>query len=177
MSFSDPQRNIEQLGLSEGMIVADLGAGSGFYTLACARAVGSDGRVFVVDIQKDLLDKVKHSVHAEGLYNVETIWGNLEKIGGTKIKESSIDVAVVSNVLFQIEQKEEFLNEIKRILKPKARVLLIEWSESGGGLGPTLDDVVTEPKAEELFKRFGFSVDKKISAGEHHYGIVFRKES
>ena len=57
--FSNPEKNIEQLGLTPGMKVADLGSGSGFYTIASARLVGTSGLVYSIDIQKDLLTRIK----------------------------------------------------------------------------------------------------------------------
>ena len=176
MSFLDPQNNIEQLELSEGMIVADLGVGSGFYTLAAAEAVGSSGRVYAIDVQKDMLDHVKNLAKERKLHNVEVIWADIEKLGGTRLKEAFVDIAIVSNVLFQIEEKNNFLNETKRILKPNGRVLVVDWADSFSGLGPAQENIVTRDQSEELFEQNGFELIKDISAGDHHYGMVFRKE-
>lgn len=175
MSFIDPKNNINQFELSRGMRVADLGAGSGFYTIEAAKIVGSDGRVYAVDVQKELLDRIKISAHNEQLFNVEVIWGDIEKIGGTKLADSSIDAVVVSNILFQIEDKDNFLTEIRRILKPNGRILIVDWTSSFGGIGPAPEVVFTEEKAKELFERNRFSFVKNISAGDNHYGIIFRK--
>ena len=61
MTFSDPQKNIQQFGLIEGMKVADLGAGSAAYTLATAKQVGNSGRVYAVEVQKELISNIKNS--------------------------------------------------------------------------------------------------------------------
>ena len=58
--FTDPQKNIKELGLTPGMHIADLGAGSGFYVLEAAKRVGDKGRVYAVDVQKDILQKIKN---------------------------------------------------------------------------------------------------------------------
>lgn len=176
MAFLDPQNNIQQFELGEGMIVADLGAGSGFYTIASARAVGSEGRVYAVDVQKDFLDRIKTSANVENLFNIEVIWGDIEKIGGTKLAEMSVDAVIISNTLFQVEDKDNFLTEVNRILRPKGKVLVIDWSDSFSGMGPHPESVITEAQAEELFKNKGFQVEKQISAGDNHYGIIFRKK-
>ena len=176
MSFLDPQHNIKQLNLDKGMIIADLGSGSGFYTVEAAKIVGSEGRVYAVDVQKDLLDKIKHSAELEGVYNIEVIWGDLDKIGGSKLSNMSVDVVIVSNILFQLEERDNFLSEIKRILKPNGRVLVVDWTDSFGGLGPTPDAIFSEQQAEELFVKNGFKIDKKIEAGDNHYGIIFRQD-
>ncbi len=175
MSFLDPQHNIKQFNLDKGMIVADLGSGSGFYAVEAARVVGNDGRVYAVDVQKDLLDRTKHSAELEGIYNIEVIWGDLDKIGGSKLSDMSVDAVIVSNILFQLEERDNFLSEIKRILRPNGRVLVVDWSDSFGGLGPAPETVFNEQQAEELFAKKGFKVDRKIDAGDNHYGIIFRQ--
>jgi len=72
----------------DGMKVADVGAGSGFYSLEAARKVGSSGRVYAIDVQKNLLERLRSQAISEGLGNVEVVWGNAEKIGGTKVREA-----------------------------------------------------------------------------------------
>ncbi|MFA7252275.1 MAG: methyltransferase domain-containing protein [Candidatus Paceibacterota bacterium] len=173
--FSDPENNIRQLSLVDGMHVADFGSGSGFYSLAIAKAVAPTGRVFAVDIQKDLLQKLKNGAKQSHLNNVDIIWGDLEHLGGTKLRENSMDAVVVANLFFQIQNKDGLCLEIKRVLKPKARVLVVDWSASFGGIGPQENDVVPKINMTTLFHDHGFTLDREIAAGAEHYGLVFRK--
>ena len=173
--FSDPQKNIDQCGIQAGMEIADLGAGSGFYTIAAAKALISTGRVYAIDAQKDLLTKIKNNAVGLGLYNVEVIWGDIEKPNGTHLAESSIDLALLSNILFQLNDKQGMINEVKRILKPGGQVLLVDWSDSFGGIGPEPKRVVTKVGSVEIFDKNGFHLDREINAGSHHYGIIFKK--
>lgn len=173
--FSNPLRNIEQFGLRDGMIVADLGAGSGFYSIFAAKAVSPNGKVYAVDIQKDLLARLKNEANYARARNLEIISGDLEKLGGTKIKESSIDRVIAANILFMIEDKKSFINEIKRILKPDGLVLLVDWTASFAQMGPHPDHVVYKDKARKFFEEAGFKFVRERSAGSHHYGIIFRK--
>ena len=173
--FSDPQKNIEQCGIQAGQDIADLGAGSGFYTLAAAKALISTGRVYAVDAQKDLLTKLKNQATREGLYNVEVVWGDIEKINGTKLGDACVDLVLLCNVLFQLENRKETINEIKRILKPAGRVLVVDWADSFGGIGPKPEVVVKKEKLIEMFEKAGFHLDREISAGAHHYGFIYKK--
>lgn len=173
MNFSNPQSNVLQLGLREGMKVGDLGAGSGHYAAAAGAIVGPEGRVYAVDIQEDILKHVKDHAEGKGIRNVETVWGNFEKLGGTKLRDASLDAVILSNTLFQLDHREGAVGEIKRILKPGGRLLVVDWAGAYGGMGPLPHRVVSEHVAEELFITSGFHKVKDFRAGPHHYSIVF----
>ncbi len=173
MNFSDPRTNVLQMGLRDGMKVADLGAGTGHYSIAAAPIVGKEGRIFAVDIQEDVLKHLKDSAHRAGRNNIELIWGNMEKPGGTKLRDQSMDGIILSNVLFQLEHKDAAIQEMKRILKPQGKLLVIDWAGAYGGMGPAPEHVVTEHEAEELFITGGFYKAKDFRAGPHHYAVLF----
>lgn len=175
MDFADPTRNIAQFGISEGKQVADFGAGSGHYAIAAAKTVGSTGRVYAVEVQKELLERVKALAAEEGLGNIEVLWGDVEVSGGTKLRDGSIDVVILSNILFQIEDKEGCAREVSRVLRPKGRVLIVDWDGSYGGLGPTEEAVYSAQDARTLFEGQGFVFESDIEAGVHHYGFSMSK--
>ena len=175
MAFSDPVKILEQFGVHPGAHIADLGSGSGAYTLAAAHMAGAGGRVYSIDVQPDLVSKVKNTAHSLHLTNVEVIHGDMETAGGTRLADGICDAALVCNALFQVEQKGTFVDEIKRILKSTGRVLVVDWTDSFGGLGPQSEFVVTEDVARGLFEKHGFVFVSKLEAGDHHYGIIFRK--
>lgn len=177
--FTNPRENLEKFGLSAGAIVADLGAGTGDYAFIAAKMVGgmvAGGKVYAIDVQKDLLDKIKNEADREQLKNIEIIWGNAEKLGGTKLRDTSVDVVIASNIFFQIEDRETFAKEIARILKRTGRLFFIDWSDSFGGIGPHADAVVTEREARIFFERNGFTIERDVPVGSHHYGLVIRKK-
>jgi len=168
--FSEPAVNLGRLGLADGQKVVDLGAGSGFYTIEAARKVGANGRVYAVDVQKDLMERLRALGTSQGLHNIEVVWGNIEKVGGTKLRDGIADRAIVSNVLFQVAQPDDFVLEVKRLLKPGGKVLVVDWS----GLSPLGPKTyVPAMKAQTLFEKNGFMLDQSFEAGDHHYGMVF----
>ncbi len=172
--FSNPDVNVAQLGLLPGMQVADLGSGSGHYSMAAARAVGSGGTVYAIDVQKELLTKLQNNAQKAGLHNINIIWGDLDARNGTKLHDAAVDMAIVANIFFQIERKEAFVEELLRIVRPGGRVLVIDWSDSFGGIGPAPEQVVTEEKAVAFFEQYHFVKVTDIKAGEHHYGFVLK---
>ncbi len=170
--FSDPAANLAKFGLIDGQKVVDLGAGSGFYSIEAAKKVGSSGRVYAVDVQKNLLERLRSNASTQGVRNIEVVWGNAEKIGGTKLREAIADRVIASNVLFQIEKPDDFCLEIKRILKPGGKVMIIDWSEVSP-LSPK--QLVPAMKAQMLFEKNGFKLVDSFGAGDHHYGLVFTR--
>jgi ubiquinone/menaquinone biosynthesis C-methylase UbiE len=170
--FSDPASNLAKLGLTHGMKIVDVGAGSGFYSIEAAKLVGPGGRIYAVDVQKDLLERLRSQAGTQGIRNIEVVWGNAEKIGGTKLREGIADRLIVSNVLSQIEVPDDFALEMKRLSKPGSKLMLIDWSEVSP-LSP--GHVVPQQQAQTLFEKSGFKLDQTFNAGDHHYGLIFTR--
>ncbi len=162
-----------QLALREGMKVGEFGAGSGHYARALAHVVGKDGKVYAVDVQEDILKHLKLNAHPGHERIIETVWGDIEKMGGSHLRDRSLDAVVLANVFFQIENRYGLLAEVKRVLKPGGKLLVVDWAGSYGGMGPAPLKVVPEHVAEEFFIGGGFYKQKDFRAGPHHYGIVF----
>lgn len=173
--FTDPRKNIEQFDLAPGMKVADFGCGAGYHTFPLAEKVGPSGQVLALDVHKEQLITLKREAAKAGLSQIEVIWCDLEKNKGTKLKDGAVERGVVANVLFQIEHKANFAEETARTLKTGGRLLVVDWTDSFGGIGPRKDTVVTAAECRELFEHAGFGFEKEIDAGMHHYGLVFRK--
>lgn len=172
-SFSVPHENVLQLGLHEGMKVGDFGAGTGHYARAAAAIVGHSGKVYAIDVQEDILKHLKLNTHAHHQSIIDAIWGDIEKLGGTHLRDASLDAIILANTFFQIENRFGLLGEIKRVLKSGGRLMVIDWAGSYGGMGPVSEKVVSEQDAEAFFITGGFHKVKSFRAGPHHYGIIF----
>lgn len=172
--FVDPNQIVDSLEIEPGMIVADFGAGSGFYTIAFAKRAGENGKVYSFDIQKNMLEVIRSKARLNRLLNIEVVWADLEKIGSTRLKEKSVDLVFVSNILFQTEDKKSLLEEAKRILKPGSRAVVIEWEKDQLKFGPPLSRRISSEESQKLFLENGFRLDKEIYAGEYHYGLIFK---
>lgn len=175
MAFSQPEHIIEQLQLRPDMVVADMGAGTGAFTIAAARRLSRGGKVIAVEVQKDLLATLEQNVRDAGLVNVEAVWGDIENVNGTKITDSTIDVVIASNILFQVEDKDGFIDEIRRILAPGGKVFVLDWAESFGGMGPRPEDIIVSDTAKALFEEHRFTIKTDVVVGDHHYGFIADK--
>lgn len=161
--------------IREGDTVADFGAGSGYFVETLARLVGGEGVVYACEIQKELVEKMGNIARSKGLAQVNPLWGDLEELGDTKVPEGVLDVAMLVNTFFQIEDKQTALREIMRTLRQGGKFFLVDWSESFAGLGPQTDAVVTEQMAKDLCEQEGMVFERSFDAGDHHYGLAFRK--
>lgn len=174
MAFTDPEAIIAQLNLEPGLEVADLGSGAGYYSVVCARLVGEEGKVYAVDIQSELLTKSKTLTQTE-FDNIEYLQGDLEEEGGTHIVDSGVDLALLANTLFQAENPEAMLTEAFRILRRGGRLVLVDWSDSFGGLGPQPEQIITRDDALALAEAIGFSFESDLETGDHHWGCILGK--
>lgn len=172
--FSEPEIIVRELQLQPGLTVADFGVGSGYYTIAAARALGPSGLVYAIDVQPALLRRVKNLAASEGLQNVEILTGDVTLPKGSGLPSGSIDVVIVANVLFQIEDKKALVRETKRVLMDGGRALVVDWEDSFGGMGPTPSHVVKKDDAQAFFMNNGFKLVRTINAGSHHYGFIAR---
>ena len=169
--FTDPIKNLKTLQIRDNDIVADLGAGTGFYAVPAGK-LAPRGKVYAVELQKDYLLAIQRKTQDARLSNVELISGDVEKIGGTKLGDGIADKAICSNILFQVEDKEQFIEETRRILKPGGKVLLVDWAEHSlfGKRG-----AISSDRARAMFEKKGFVFEREIDAGAHNYGMILNK--
>lgn len=174
-SFVSPVLATTELHIREGMKVADFGAGSGAYTRALARAVGETGTVYAIEVQQELANSLRNALTRENIENIEVIWGNFENSSGSKLADNMLDYVLISNTLFQLENKNGALKEAYRILKNGGALAIIDWSESFAGMGPPSKLVVSKNAATLLATDAGFARARSFDAGAHHYGLIFTK--
>jgi|JI8StandDraft_1071087.scaffolds.fasta_scaffold357310_2 ubiquinone/menaquinone biosynthesis C-methylase UbiE len=173
MNFSQPLSHILQMGLAEDAVVADFGAGSGHHTFALKHAVAQGGRVYAVDIQEQVLQRLWREARKNLHHDVETVWADIAEL---PFQSNFLDAGVLSNTLFQIEDKEQALTEIKRVLKPGGSLLVVDWSDSFGHIGPHTEAVCKKSFLETLMEKVGFHKKKECVTGPHHYAILYTKE-
>ncbi len=123
------ERIIQNTGLKPGMMVADIGAGTGLFTLPFARAVGSEGKVFAVDIAKNFLDHIKSRADKAALANVETVLCTERSV---ELPASSIDLAFICDVYHHFEYPQASLASLHRALKPGGEIVLIDFKRIPG---------------------------------------------
>jgi len=175
MAFGDPKHIVAQLGLVPGMKVADFGAGAGYLSLAVAEKVAPGGTVYVIDIQQELLTKVTSMATRQHLESFVYVHADLETPRGSTLADDSQDAVIISNLMFQVAENNAIVQEAYRVLRGGGKLLIVDWRESYGGMGPQPEHVFTEEQARTIATDAGFRVEGTIDAGSYHYGLIFIK--
>ncbi|MBI3627549.1 MAG: class I SAM-dependent methyltransferase [Candidatus Sungbacteria bacterium] len=174
-SFLNPERVVSYFDIAKGSIVADFGAGAGYYTIPLARKVGPEGKVYAFDIQPHSADLVRSKARMHHILQVEALTADLERNHGTHLKDAVVDFILCSSVLHQAEDKLAVLHEAARILKPGRLLAVIEWDLIPAPGGPKPEFRIAKARARELCESSGFMLDREFEAGTHHYGLLFKK--
>lgn len=142
-----PSIAIRALELKAGQVVADIGAGSGYYTQRMADAVGPTGKVYATDIQPGMLDILKRRVARAGLTNVELVLGTVDD---PKLPANTLDLAIMVDVYHELSEPQAFIRRLRAALKPTGRLVLLEFRKEDPSvpIRPEHKMSVAEVKAE-----------------------------
>jgi len=168
--FLNPQQILKNISLTESMIACDFGCGSGGWVIPLAKELKT-GMVYGVDIMEDAISALNGKASAEKLFNVKTLVGNVEK--GIKVPEEYFDLVLMTNLLFQLDDKYGALSEAKRVLKTNGIVLIVDWDKEAP-IGSKTGRISTE-EVKEMAGRIGFSAEMVFKAGSFHWGLILRK--
>ena len=166
-----PSKAIEALDLKPGMVIADIGAGSGYYTSRMAKKVAPAGRVIATDIQPGMIEILERRIKSEGLGNVTTILGAIDD---PKLQPNSIDLAIMVDVYHELQQPQLFLQRLKPAFKPGGRLVLLEFRKEDPNV-PILEVhkmSVAEVRAE--LEAEGYAIDRVIDILPWQHIIVLR---
>ena len=123
---------LSNLSLKPGMIVADIGAGSGFFSRPLAKAVAPGGKVYAVDIQQGLLDYIDKRDKEENIRNIQTVLGEFDD---PKLPARDVDLAFINDVLHHIEHRAVYLKALGSYIKPSGRIAIIEMNKDDPNTG------------------------------------------
>jgi ubiquinone/menaquinone biosynthesis C-methylase UbiE len=162
---------IAALKLKPGQVVADIGAGSGVFSLPLARAVKPGGSVYAVDIDKELVDHVTEAATEQGLTNVQGVVGQATDPG----MPDNVDMAFINDVLHHIENRALYLKNLAEYLKPGGRIAVIEFTpeQSPHKADPTL--VVSEAQTNEWMAAAGLKQVEKVNLFTDKYFVIYGK--
>lgn len=170
--FVNPIEILNQLELRSSMIAADFGCGTGGWTIPLAQRL-EQGKVFAIDILEEPLSALKAKTSLQGISNINRILADVEK-GVPEIQDSSCDLVLMTDLLFQLDEREAVFNEANRVLKTGSKILVVSWNVNSS-FGPR-QGKVSPDEVKEIAKNSGFKLEKQFKAGDYHYGLVFTKQ-
>ena len=168
--FIDPSEVLEQLKLKKEMIAADFGSGSGGWVLPLAKKL-EEGTIYALDILEEPLSALKARAKLEKILNIEIIRADVEK--RTPLSSNSVDLVLMTDLLFECEDKKMVLEEGKRVLKPGGKILMIDW-KLDATIGPEEGRVSTE-EVKKIAKDLNLKLEKEFEAGIYHWGLIVVK--
>jgi predicted methyltransferase len=131
--WQKPDQIMDALAIADGSTVADIGAGSGWFTIWLARRVGPNGTVYAEDVQRQMLEAIRRRVSREGLRNVQARLGTPTD---PNLPERAIDAILVVDVYPEVDDRVSFLRNLARALKPSGRIGVVNYKPGQGGPGP-----------------------------------------
>ena len=168
-----PAQVVDALALTQGMSVADLGAGSGYFTRRFVEAIGDTGKVYVIDIEPEALKYIEESlVHMHRSFEAEFI---LARPDNPKIPIESVDLVFVCNTYHHLEGRPTYFHNIKSSLKPGGRVAIIDFyhDERSGELGFPKRHLVSKEKVMEEMVEAGYRLAKEHTFLPKQYFLEF----
>ncbi|MBW4039589.1 MAG: methyltransferase domain-containing protein [Acidobacteria bacterium] len=161
---------LDRLALRPGMRVADIGAGTGYFSLPIAEDVGPDGVVFAVDVQPEMLAFIEEKLKAAGASNVRCSVGEAVRTG---LKEKNCDLILMSYLWHELDDVDIVLLEAQRILADGGSIAIVDWKP---GVvrppGPPLEQRIAVEQVAESLQKAGFGVRSAENMGPFGYMIV-----
>lgn len=175
--FLNPKKLLALAHIQPGMLIADFETTNSYIPLEIGRLLKNEGKIYVTGSNKELLKRVGSEAKHQHITSLEILSGHIEKNEGIPLRDGTLDLIVMSNVLFSVDEKNNCLKEASRLLRKGGRVLLTDWVDSFAGIGPHKDHVIKKNDALNLFTESGFELMNEIDAGHYHYGFIFQKKS
>ncbi len=168
LKWLPPDEVITRIGIVPGMIIADIGAGTGTFALPFANAVGKGGRVIAVDIQREMLEILSRKIAAPGAP------GNVVLLEGealhTSIEGGRCDLVFMGNIWHELDDVAGVLGEAKRVLRPRGRLAILDWRKDLlPPPGPPSAHRVSIDDARNALVQHGWSVTQAENLGKNHY--------
>lgn len=169
-AWQKPEQIMDALLIGDGSVVADLGAGGGWFTVRLARRVGPNGLVYAEDIQHEMIEAIQQRVHAEGLRNVRSVLGTAVD---PHLPPDSLDAVLIVDAYNEFEQRVTLLKNVARSLKPTGRIGIVDYKKDGGGPGPSLQDRIDPDNVIQDARAAGLVLDKRETFLRYQYFLIF----
>jgi len=167
--WQDPEEILTAVEIKPSYVVADLGCGSGYFTVPLARRVKM---VYAIDVQKEMLDFLEDKIKKQKIKNVKLLLTEPNEI---PLESESVDLLLSVNTVHEFDNKAKIIKEMSRVVKKNGKLLIVDFQKKETGFGPPVEIRVSKTRAIRLFAEGGF----RLSTAKllpYHYLLVFIKE-
>ncbi len=172
--WQDAEEILDRLRLNPGDNIADIGAGSGYFTIPLASRVGDKGMVFAEEVQIEMVNYISKKVEKLGLKNVRVVFGKVED---PSLLDDFFNLVFLTNTYHELEKPLLMLENIRKDLKYNGRLAIIDWDPvKESPFGPPIDMRVSKSTVIKDVERIGFELIEKHRFMPYHYFLVFRKK-
>ncbi|HEB90801.1 MAG TPA: methyltransferase domain-containing protein [Deltaproteobacteria bacterium] len=167
--WQQADRVVASLGLRPGDVVADLGAGGGYFTFLLAEAVGPSGTVYAIDVDEPMNERLARLAKERGMTNVETI---LATPGDPRIPEGGVDLVFTSNTYHHLENRPDYFRRLATHLRPGGRLAVLDYKKHGlvpGLLGHSTEASIIQRELESA----GYRLVRRYDFIEKQHFLIF----
>lgn len=170
-TWQKPDRIMDALGIGDGSVVADLGAGGGWFTIRLARRVGPNGVVYAEDVQQEMIVAIGRRVAREGLSNVRLVRGTAED---PRLPPGSVDAILIVDTYNELEDPVTLLSNAARGLRQQGRIGIVDFKKDGsGGPGPAIEERLDPEAIVRDAEAAGLRLLKRETSLPYQFFLVF----
>lgn len=167
-----PDLALDGMGIKPGMVIADMGSGVGYMTLRMAKRVGPKGKLYGVDLQPGMLQKLKENAAKAGVTNIEPI---LSTVDDPKLPANSIDMILMVDVYHEFSQPQAMIRKLREALKPDGRLILLEYRAEDPSIPINPDHKMTVSQVKAEIEPEGFKLEKPIENLPRQHLLILTK--
>jgi SAM-dependent methyltransferase len=168
-----PGQIMDALGIAERSVVADVGAGAGWFTIRLARRVGPNGIVYAEDIQPQMLEATGRRVSKEGLRNVQTVRGTADD---PRLPKNTLDAVLLVDIYHELDNPVALLRNTATSLKPHGRMGVVQFKKDGLGPGPALEDRVDPDVIVRDAEAAGLTLVRRETFLPYQFLLIFARK-
>jgi SAM-dependent methyltransferase len=169
-----PEAALDAIGITQGMTVADVGAGSGYFTVRLAKRVGPTGMVLAVDVQPEMISIVRERAEREGFHNIRPILGSGSD---PKLPRNSVDLILLVDVYHEFAQPQRMLRRMREALKPDGRLVMLEYRKEDPYIPIRSEHKMSVEEARLEVEAEGYKLDRVLPDLPRQHIFVFRKQT
>jgi SAM-dependent methyltransferase len=167
-----PETALDKIGIREGITVADVGAGIGYFTVRLGKRVGEGGKVYAVDVQPEMLTMLKQRAAKANLKNIVPVLGSESD---PKLPLAAMDLILLVDVYHEFSQPQKMLQRMRDALKNDGRLVLLEYRKEDPHIPIRAEHKMSVEEAKTELEAEGFRLEKVLKDLPRQHILIFRK--